>query len=81
MKIHIIKEVTVTEKTGRVRECKVGDTASVYHVQGRRLIYGNFARWIGMEPSDPFWEPVPYLRAILPKHDTMIRKALNKGAA
>jgi hypothetical protein len=81
MVISIIQDVTVTEKNGQQKVCRAGDTASVFHALGRRLIYSNHARWIGAEDNDPFWEPAPFLRASVPRKDTMIRKALNKGAA
>ena len=84
MKIRITRDLMVACTDGVVRTCKPGDAVSVYHLNGRRLLYRRMALWIGSEACDPQWDPPPHMKemkALIPQHDKMIRGAMNKGAA
>ena len=78
MKIVLQQDVMVATKDGRCDIRKAGEIVSVFHRMGRRLLYNRAAKWVGAEEGDPFWMPVPMMRAAIPERDKMIRSALNK---
>jgi len=78
VQILLVNELMVATKDGRCEMRKAGETLSVYHRVGRRLIHGRQAKWICAEDGDPRWIPIPGFRAVRPEHDKMIRSALNK---
>jgi hypothetical protein len=81
MKIRINQNLQVACTDGQIRDCKPGDIVSVYHVNGRRLLYRRMAVWLGSEACDPLWDPPQFMKAAVPQHDKMVRNATNKGAA
>jgi hypothetical protein len=81
MKIEVIKDLTVACSDGIIRYSKPGEIVSVYHVNGRRLLYARMAKWIGREIFDPIWDPPAAMKAAIPQLDKMVRGAMNKGAA
>jgi len=81
MKIKVIQPLTVACSDGVIRDCKPGDLVSVYHINGRRLLYRNMATWIASETFDPFWDPPAFMKEAAPQKDKMVRGAMNKGAA
>jgi hypothetical protein len=81
MKIKMNQPLTVACTDGIVRNCVPGDVVSVYHLNGRRLLYRRLADWICIEPLDPIWDPPAHLKMAVPRHDKMARGAMNKGAA
>ena len=79
MKIILKRDIVVALKNGRTPEMhKAGEVLSVYHNIGRRLLLGQSAKWIEREDGDPFWVPIPQLRAGVPQQDKMLRQATNK---
>lgn len=62
------------------RQHKSGDTISVYHVVGCRLLNRRQAKWISQESFDPPWEPIEQLRykQAIPQHNRMVQGGLNK---
>ena len=81
MKLKITQPLTVACSDSTVRDCKPGDVVSVYHANGRRLLYRRMALWVGSEPFDPAWDPPPIFKMAVPQHDKMMRGVNNKGAA
>lgn len=78
MKIVLLRDTYLATRDGRVDTFKTGQTVSVAHYIGRRLLMGRSAKWMCSEPGDPFWEPVETFRAAIPERDKMIRTAANK---
>lgn len=78
MKIRVEKEISITTKDGVTVPRRRGELLSVSHVVGLRWIRRRFATWVCAEDDDPFWEPAPGLRAVIPHTDRMIRSAPNK---
>jgi len=81
MKLKVIQNLTVACSDGEIKDCVPGDLVSVYHQNGRRLLYRRMAMWIGREPFDPAWDPPDFMKLSVPQHDKMMRGAMNKGAA
>jgi hypothetical protein len=81
MKINVIRNLTIACSDGAVRYCKPGDVISVFHVNGRRLLYSRMASWVARETFDPIWDPPEIMKAAVPQQDKMMRGMLNKGAA
>ena len=81
MKIKVTRDLTVACSDGVIRDCRPGDLISVYHHNGRRLLYRRMAVWLGAEPFDPAWDPPEFMKLAVPQRDKMVRGAMNKGAA
>lgn len=81
MKIKVIQPLSVACTDGAVRYCRPGEVVSVYHTNGRRLLYARLAQWISRDTFDPAWDVPEFMKAAKPQHDKMLRSATNKGAA
>jgi hypothetical protein len=63
------------------RQHKKGETISVLHWPGAKLLRAHGALWIEAEPGDPSWPngaPPPVFRAMRPQVDKMLHGGLNK---
>jgi hypothetical protein len=81
MKIKAVRDLIVACSDGAVRTCKPGDVISVYHVNGRRLLYSRMALWLEREPFDAAWDPPEAFKMAVPQQDKMVRGAMNKRIA
>jgi hypothetical protein len=81
VKIRLLSDWTGLDRIeGVPRLHKAGDTVSVYHFAGHKLINRRLAKWICTEDGDPQWVPAePYrLKAAVPEHNRMITGGVNK---
>lgn len=60
---------------------KKGETVSVLHWPGAKLLRAHGALWVESEPGDPVWPdgaPPPVFRALRPQVDKMVHASTNK---